>query len=389
MDKVEELLTRGVENIIPSKKELEKLLRSEKKLSIYLGIDPTATKIHIGHAVPLRKLQQFVELGHSATFLIGDFTALIGDTSDKNKERPALTRDQIRENFVTYKSQAEKFLDFSKVALKFNSEWLSKLSFEDIIKLTRHFSAGDFYSRELIKSRLTHGDRVGLQEVLYPAMQGYDSYFMDTDIQLGGTDQTFNMQAGRTLQKDLRGKQSFVIANGFLEGTDGLKMSKTGGNAIWIEDKPDEIYGKIMSLRDDLITQYFLLGTNLSLPEVNQKTERLKSGENPMVLKKELAHQIVAELHSREEADQAKDHFAKVFSQRDFSDLEIPTLTYKFGATISSVLLEMGIVSSKSEYKRLAEPGAIDVNGQVTYEDREVKPGDVIQAGKKKFLKIV
>ena len=229
MDKIQETLTRGVANIIPGKEELEKILRSGKKLNVYLGIDPTATKIHLGHAIPLRKLQAFAELGHNVIFLIGDFTALIGDTSDKDSERPSLTSEQIEQNFKDYKKQAEKILDFSKVQIKHNSQWLKNLSFTETIRLTHHFSLGDFISRELIKKRLTEGKKVGLHEVLYPVMQGYDSYIMDTDLQLGGTDQTFNMQAGRTLQKNLRNKESFVLSNIFLTGTDGLKMSKTGG----------------------------------------------------------------------------------------------------------------------------------------------------------------
>ncbi|KKT67855.1 MAG: Tyrosine-tRNA ligase [Candidatus Curtissbacteria bacterium GW2011_GWC1_44_33] len=215
---IEELLTRGVVNIIPNKDKLKKLLLSGKKLNVYLGIDPTATKIHIGNAVPLRKLQAFVELGHNVTFLIGDFTALIGDTSDKESERPTLTSEQIQENFKTYQEQASKILDFTKVKARFNSEWLKKLDFKEVIKLCQRFSFGDFASRELIKKRLQAGKWVGLHEALYPAMQGYDSYFMDTDVQIGGADQTFNMQAGRVLQKQLRNKESFVLVTGYLGG---------------------------------------------------------------------------------------------------------------------------------------------------------------------------
>ncbi|MEK7565997.1 MAG: tyrosine--tRNA ligase, partial [Patescibacteria group bacterium] len=253
MDKIEELLTRGVENIIPNRGELEKVLRSGEKLNIYLGIDVTSPKIHIGHGVPLRKLQQFIELGHNVTLLFGDFTTKVGDTSDKESERPRLTDDEIAKNVSTYKQQAGKIVDLSKIKIRFNSEWLSKISLADMLSLYQHFSLNDFTSRGLIKKRLGAGGHIKLDEVTYPVMQGYDSYFMDTDIQVGGTDQTFNMQAGRALQKDLRGKESFIIANGFLEGTDGRKMSKSWGNAVWIEDSPDEMFGKIMSLRDELI----------------------------------------------------------------------------------------------------------------------------------------
>src|SRR4030067_1926538 len=224
MDKIDEILNRGVANIIPSHEALEKELKSGKKLNIYLGIDPTFVKLHLGNAVSLRKIEQFANLGHNVTFLIGDFTALIGDTSDKDSERPSLTKEQIKENFKTYKKQAEKILDFSKVKVRYNSEWLGKLTYEEMIKLTKNFSLGDFLSRELIKKRLNEGKYINLSEVLYTVAQGYDSFSMDTDVQVGGTDQTFNMQAGRTLQKNWRNKESFIIATEFLMGTDGRKM---------------------------------------------------------------------------------------------------------------------------------------------------------------------
>src|ERR1035437_3067600 len=259
MQDFNELVKRGVANIIPNKDELEKLLKSGKKLNIYMGVDPTATKIHLGNAVGLRKLQSFAKLGHNVTFLIGDFTALIGDTSDKDTERPNLTSKEIEENLQTYKKQAEKILDFSKVKVKYNSEWLKKLTYEEILKLNQHFSANDFLRRELIKKRLSEGKRVGLHEFSYPVMQGYDSYFLDTDIQIGGTDQTFNMQAGRTLQKDLRHKESFVLTTPILEGPDGRKMSKSYGNAIWLDDNPNDMFAKVMAVEDKLIITYFTL----------------------------------------------------------------------------------------------------------------------------------
>src|SRR3989344_7004202 len=276
MDKIDEVLTRSVTNIIPSKKELEKLLRSGKKLNIYLGIDPTATKIHIGNSVPLRKLQSFVELGHTITFLIGDFTALIGDTSDKESERPILPYEKIKENFKTYKKQASKLVDFSKVKVEYNGTWLKKLTFTEVVKLCQIFSLNNFISRELIKKRLDEGKSIRLDEVLYPVMQGYDSYRMDTDIQIGGADQTFNMQAGRIVQKKLKDKESFVLVTGYLEGTDGRKMSKSWGNAIWLEDEPNEMFGKVMSIKDDLILNYFILATNTSPEEITKIEERLK-----------------------------------------------------------------------------------------------------------------
>jgi tyrosyl-tRNA synthetase len=383
MEAIGELLTRGVANIISDKESLKKELE-KRKLNIYFGIDPTGTHVHLGHAFPLRQLQKFAEMGHHVTFLIGDFTSLIGDTSDKESERPVLTSEQIEENFKTYKKQAEKILDFSKVTVKHNSEWLSKLTFTDIVKLCQHFSVGDFISRELIKKRLNSGTRVGLHEVLYPVMQGYDSYFMDTDLQLGGTDQTFNMQAGRTLQKILRNKESFVMTNEFLTGTDGRKMSKTWGNAIWLTDAPDDMFGKIMSVQDNLILEYFLLGTDLPIEKIKEKEERLQKGENPMQIKKELAHQIVKELHSEKDAEQAQENFEQVFQKRDVT-VALQPLKLELGTKqpLVDVIAQTKAVSSKSEARRLIEQGAVE------YGDEKITdPMQTIKAEKGKILKI-
>ncbi|MFH1833216.1 MAG: tyrosine--tRNA ligase [Candidatus Levyibacteriota bacterium] len=389
MDKIEELLTRGIANIIPSKKELEKLLRSKKTLNVYLGIDPTMTEIHLGHAVPLRKLQMLADLGANVTFLIGDFTALIGDTSDKDSERPVLTSEQIEKNFKDYKKQAEKILDFSKVKIKFNSEWLKELSFTEIVKFCQHFSVGDFVSRELIKKRLNEGKRVGLHELLYPVMQGYDSYFLDSDIQIGGTDQTFNMQAGRTLQKDLRDKESFIIATQFLMGTDGRKMSKTWGNAIWLDDKPSDMYAKIMAIRDDLIIEYFTLATNIPLSQIENLKEEVKS--NPLKAKKKLANEIVKELHGQNETDIAAQNFEKTVQKKETpSEMTIFSLSKTFvsGASISDVLVRTELSLSKSEAKRLIEQRGVSVDNQVISNPNTPFKGEFIKVGKRKFVKI-
>lgn len=373
MDKIDELLTRGVENIIPNREVLEKVLRSGKKLNIYLGIDVTSPKIHIGHGVPLRKLQQFIELGHNVTLLFGDFTTKVGDTSDKESERPRLSDEEIAKNVATYKDQAGKIVDLSKIKIRFNSEWLAKLGLADVLSLFQHFSFNDFVSRELIKKRLEAGNHIKLDEVIYPMMQGYDSYFMDTDIQLGGTDQTFNMQAGRTLQKNLRHKDSFIIANGFLEGTDGRKMSKSWGNAIWVEDSPDEMFGKTMSLRDELITQYFTLATNVPLGEIP------KDG-HPMELKKKLAHQIVTELHGKAAADKAQNNFEKTFQKGEIGEVT------EIKANSVEDLIKNGVITSKSEWKRLVDQGAIEKDGK-RLENDSIEPG-TYRIGKKKFVKI-
>ena len=394
MDKIEELLTRGVANIIPSKDLLDKLISSRKKLNIYFGIDPTATRIHLGHAVPLRKLQKFSKLGHNVTFLIGDFTALIGDTSDKDAERPVLTSSQIEENFKTYKKQAEKILDFSKVKVRYNSEWLKELLLKDVIKLTQQFSFGDFGSRELIKKRLQSGQHVGLHEGLYPAMQGYDSYFLNTDIQIGGTDQTFNMQAGRLLQKNWRDKKSFILANEFLPGTDGRKMSKTWNNAIWLDDTPNDMYAKVMAINDDLIIQYFTLATDINLSEIKKIEEELKSGKNPMEIKRKLAYEIVSELHSVKEAKKAQEHFEKTVQKKEQpSEIRLIELPKSFisNPTASEVVLASDLAESKSDAKRLIEQGGVEIDhNKITDPNQEIEIKDdmLIKVGKRKFVKI-
>lgn len=388
MDKIEELLTRGVANIISNKEDLRKKLESGEKLNIYLGIDPTATQIHLGHAVPLRKLQAFADLGHHVTFLIGDFTALIGDTSDKESERPVLTSEEIEANFQTYKQQAEKILDFSKVTVRHNSEWLKKLNFEEIVKLCQHFAVGDFVGRELIRKRLDANKRVALHEVLYPVMQGYDSYFMDTDVQLGGTDQTFNMQAGRTLQKDLRNKDSFVMTNVFLQGTDGRKMSKTWGNAIWLNESPDDMYAKVMAIVDDVIVEYYTLATNVPMEKVAEIEKALKGGAHPMEIKKELAKTIVSELHSTDDAEKAAENFSKRVQDKEIPT-DIPEVENK-GQIIVDLLVEAGLAESKSDARRTIEQGGIMVNNeQIKDPNYTFEAGEyIIGRANRRFVKI-
>ncbi|MEX2007548.1 MAG: tyrosine--tRNA ligase [Candidatus Levyibacteriota bacterium] len=392
MNDIDELLVRSVANIIPGKSELSELLKSGKKSNVYLGIDPTATKIHLGHAVPLRKLQKFAEMGHNVTFLIGDFTALIGDTSDKDSERPILTPKQIEENFQTYKKQAEKILDFSKVKVRHNSEWLKKLTFEEIIKLSHAFSLNDFISRELIRKRLDEKKNIGLAETQYPMMQGYDSYFLDTDLQIGGTDQTFNMQAGRTLQKKWRNKESFVLATEFLMGTDGRKMSKTWNNAIWLDDSPNDMYAKIMRVEDNLIIDYFTLATNISLEEIEKIKEELKK-ENPINVKKKLAKIIVTELYDEKTAKDAEKEFESRVQNKKLPT-QIRVQDVAFGAeTIDylDMLVQFGLASSRGEAKRLILGGGVEINGKKITEPSgkvTVEDDTIIKVGKRSFVKI-
>ncbi|OGG03197.1 tyrosine--tRNA ligase [Candidatus Gottesmanbacteria bacterium RBG_16_37_8] len=387
MDKIDEILNRGVANIIPSHEALEKELKSGKKLNIYLGIDPTFVKLHLGNAVPLRKIEQFANAGHNVTFLIGDYTALIGDTSDKDSERPSLTKEQIGENFKTYKKQAEKVLDFSKVKVRYNSEWLGKLTYEEMIKLTKNFSLGDFLSRELIKKRLNEGKYINLSEVLYPVAQGYDSFSMDTDVQVGGTDQTFNMQAGRTLIKNWKSKESFVLATPMLEGTDGRKMSKSYGNAIWLDDNAFDMYTKVMAINDDLIVQYYLLATAVPMDKVSQIEKELKKGTNPMQIKKDLAFEIVKELYNEEDARRAKENFEKTV-QKGETPTEIPEIKFKKNQKIEDLLVEKDIVTSKSEIKRLGEQGGLALDGKRIKSDEVAKEG-ILKIGKTRHYRLI
>lgn len=387
MDKIEELLTRGVANVIPNKEELKKLLSSKKKLNVYLGIDPTATKIHLGNAVVLRKLNEFAKLGHNVTFLIGDFTALVGDTSDKDSERPILTSQEIEKNFRTYKEQAGKVLDFSKIKVRKNSEWLSKLTYTEVFKLKQQFSLNDFISRELIKKRLGEGRTIRLDETEYPIMQGYDSYFLDTDLQIGGTDQTFNMQAGRTLQKKLRNKNSYILATEFLMGTDGRKMSKSWGNAIWLDDNPQDMFAKVMAIQDNLINQYFILGTNVNV----EKIKEIQSGKNPMDVKKELAKIIVTELHSAEDAKKAQENFEQTIQGEKLPN-EIPTFKCNNNnQNIIDLLTQTKLAESRTEAKRLIQQGGVSVNDNIVKDTNatiDLVNDQIIKVGKRRFVKI-
>lgn len=389
--KIDDLLTRGIANIIPSKKELEQALKAKKKLNIYMGIDPTVTRIHLGHAFLLRKLQKLSELGHHVTFLIGDFTARVGDTSDKEGERPVLTPKEIKENVATYKRQAEKFLDFSKIDFHYNSEWLSKLTLIEVIELLKHFSVGDFISRELIRKRLDAGKRVALQEMIYPIMQGYDSLHLKTDLQLGGTDQTFNMQAGRTLIKNVDKRPSFVLTNNFLTGTDGRKMSKSWGNAIWVEDKPKDVYGKIMSIKDDLIIEYYTFATETPLKEIDTIKKDLKSGKvSPLKAKKKLALTVTTELYDEKKAQQAQKQFESVFQKRQ-QPKDMLVYAINKPTLLKDVLLDQGLVESGANFKRLVFQGGIQMNGKKVADPQIIllpEQENIIKIGKLKFLKI-
>jgi tyrosyl-tRNA synthetase len=383
MNELQELLTRGVANIIPNKKLLEEKLASGEKLNIYLGIDPTAPNIHLGHSVALRKLQRFAALGHNVTFLVGDFTAKIGDTSDKETERPQLSDEEIKSNLETYKKQAEKIIDFEKVEIRFNSEWLSRLSFEETIRLIGKFSLNDFISRELIKKRLNEGKSVGLLETIYPVMQGYDSMILNTDLQIGGTDQTFNMQAGRALLKDK--KESFVMATEFLSGTDGRKMSKTWGNAIWLTDKPEEIFGKVMSITDSVVIEYFTLATNVPFSNIEEFKKELETA--PMQVKKKLAHIIVSELYGNEKADKAKENFEKTVQNKELPS-DIKKIETGKDILVVDFIANNNLLESRSEAKRLIEQGGIVFNEHKVDLFTKISENGILKIGKRNFIEV-
>lgn len=388
---IKELLERGVENIYPSKDALEKVLKSGKKIKLYNGIDPTG-KLHIGHGVVLNKLKQFQDLGHEVIALIGDFTATIGDPTDKTATRKSLTRKQVLENANGYKKQISKILDIKKTEFKFNSKWLDKLNFSDLINLASKFSVQRLLERDMFEKRIKDGKIIHLHEFLYPAMQGYDCVAMDVDLEIGGSDQTFNMLAGRTLMKKMKNKEKFVLTTKLLEDPTGAKMSTSGTGMVNLADEPTEMYGKVMSWPDGLIVPAFEIATNIPLPEVVQIKNDLKSGRNPKELKMLLAYTLVKMYHSIKDAIKAEENFKQVFeSGKNPDDMPIVKTSKK---NIIEILEITKLVSSKTEARRLIKQGGIKVDGKkISDENFEIKKidkdGVVIQKGKRHFAKII
>lgn len=387
MDKIEEVLTRGVVEILPDKEGLAKLM-GQKKIRVYNGIDPTSPNIHIGNAVSLLKLKQFQELGHEIILLVGTFTAQIGDPSGHDESRKPMTLKEIKKNITTYKQQASKIFDFSKVKIVFNGDWLEKMSLGDVIRLSTHFTVQQIIERDLFQKRLQKKSPIGLNEFLYPLAQGYDSAFLNVDLEIGATDQTFNMLVGRTLQKIYNHKEKFVLTLPLIPGLDGRKMSKTYGNTVNITDRPNDMYGKLMSLRDDLTIQYFELCTIVPLQSIKSLEKEL----NPMDLKKRLAFEIVKMYHSEKDAKNAEKYFKEVFQKRQLPEGDIAVYSIKPAEKqdIIKILTASGLVSSNSEVKRLINQGGIDIDGFTLNEflTDKVKDGTIIRAGKKKFVKI-
>ena len=387
---LEELLTRGVDAVVPKEGLIEKMRKGDK-IRVYLGIDPTSTQLHLGNTVPLRKLRDFMNAGHEVIFLVGNFTALIGDTSDKDAMRKPLTPEEIETNFHTYKEQASKILDFSKAKIMYNSDWLSKLSFRNIVELAQQFTVQQMIERDMYQLRLKEGKPIGFHEFLYPLMQGYDSVHMEVDLEIGGTDQLFNMLAGRTLLKAYKNKDKWVLTTPLIEGLDGRKMSKTYGNTVNISDEPSDMYGKIMSMTDNLIIRYMTLCTDMPLKEIDEVDKSLKAGGNPRDAKMRLAHEIVTLYHSKEHADLAEQEFVNVFKKGGLPD-EIPEFKLSGDRNIVDLLESCKLVESRSEAKRVIQQGGVKIDNKKVDDVNKtihLKKDMIIQVGKRKFAKII
>ena len=386
MNQMEELLIRGVDTIYPNIKALEKRIENGKPLRVYIGVDPTGTKLHIGHSIGLSKLQEFADAGHEAILLFGTGTVLVGDPSQRSEARKRITEDEINENIKTWKEQVSKIIDFEKVKVVQNSDWLLKLTLKDIIDIASNITAVHLFKRESFQRRIDKGDTVWFHETMYPLLQGYDSVAMDVDLEIGGTDQTFNMLMGRELMQKMKGKEKFVLTTPMILGTDGQQMSKSTGNCIWLDDSPEDMYGKIMSIPDAQIDSYAELLTNLSIEELKR--------EEPVNQKKKLARAIVSKFHGVEKANLAQEHFEKTVQKGQVPDT-IPTIqlpkAYSSMVRIIELLETAKLVSSKSEAKRLTQQGGVEVDGKKITdpnESIEVKNDMIIRAGKRKYIKI-
>ena len=383
--KIKEVLTRGVENIYPNRKALEKVLKSGKKLRVYNGIDPTG-RLHLGHFVVLRKLRQFQELGHETIVLIGDFTATIGDPTAKYAARKTLTRRQVLAYAKTYKKQIRKILDFSKPNVRFlhNEEWTNKLKPADMLALASKFTVARLLERDMFQKRIKASRDIHVHEFLYPIFQAYDSVTMDIDLEIGGNDQTFNMLAGRTLMKKMKNKEKFVLATKLLVDPAGKKMGKTEGNIVGLDEKPDKMYGEIMSWPDEIINIAFELCTDTPMVEVKKIT-------NPRDAKARLAKEIVAVCHNKKAAELAEKEFNKIFREKKLPS-KIPSIRIKEKyLNILSLLVKTKLASSRAEAKRLVLQKGVRVDSRIEGDWQkviEVKSGKVLQVGKRKFVKI-
>jgi len=392
--KIQEILTRGVKNIYPNPKALGQALKSGQKLRVYNGIDPTG-KLHLGHLAVLRKLRQFQDLGHEAIVLIGDFTATIGDPTGKYTIRKTLTRKQVLAYAKDYKKQIEKILDFNKSNVRFlhNEKWTNKLKPMDMLALASKFTVARLLERDMFQKRIKAGQDIHVHEFLYPIFQAYDSLTMDVDLEIGGSDQTFNMLAGRTLMKKMKNKEKFVLATKLLVDPTGKKMGKTEGDLISLDEKPEKMYGKIMSWPDSSIILAFELCTNLPMNEIKQISDQIdRRALNPREAKARLARGIVALCHSKKLAQGAEKEFNRVFKEKKLPS-EIPEIQIREKAlNILELLIKTTLTLSKSEAKRLILQKGVKIDGEIQegwQKTVKIKKGQVIQVGKRKFVKLI
>lgn len=390
---IEEFINRGVENIFPSKEDLRKKLYSGERLKAYQGYDPTGPYLHVGHAMGIRGLRILQKLGHEVIFLVGDFTAKVGDP-DKDTARKILSDEQIAANMAGWKTQAAQLIDFegdNPVQFKRNYEWLSKLQLQDLIKLMTNATVQQMMERDLFDKRLKRKDPIGLQEFIYPLMQGYDSVAMGVDLEIGGADQTFNMLMGRTLVKNYLGKEKFIRSNIMMEAPDGITMSKTKGNGINLADLPENMYGKAMSYSDELLIKALRLLTEMPLKEIDDIEQQIKAGENPMKFKKLMAFEVVKMLKGVEAATKAQEHFEKTVQNREISPDLMEKIHYTGKITVQNLLKECVKADSSSQIKRTIEQGGVEINGDKVIDpfgELDIKAGDVIKYGKRKYFKV-
>ena len=392
MDKnqaIEELLNRTVAEVI-DREHLKQKLQSGKKLRVKLGIDPTGAQLHLGHAVVLRVLRRFQDLGHTAVLIIGDTTALIGDPSGKNETRPALTPEQVKKNFTTYEKQALKILDKKNLEVRWQSEWFKKFVLTDIIQEASKISAGWIMSHETFRNRLKEGQPLALHELLYPLVQAYDSVSVEPDVELGAMDQKFNLLTGRELMRAHNLEPQDVVMTNYLIGGDGQKMGKSLNNYIAVETDPNDMFGKVMSINDDLILKYFEYATTIPMAEIANIEKELKSA-NPRDIKIRLATEIVTLYHGQTEALRAAAEFEKVFSKKE-KPTDIPKHKVK-SSNIVDVIVETKLAASKSEAKRLIEQGGVMFNDKkvddVNFRIQPLVGSPILQVGKRKFVKLV
>lgn len=393
-DSLNTMLTRGVETIYPSPEEL-KTAMGERKLTVYLGVDPTGDTIHLGHTIPLRKLRQFQEAGHNTILLIGDFTARIGDPTGKDKTRRPLTAEQVREHCATYREQLRHVLNFddpeNPTRIRYNSEWVDELTLNTILELASKFTVQQMIERDMFQKRLREEKPIGLHEFLYPLIQGYDSVALNADVEIGGTDQMFNMLAGRTLRKSMHDKEKFVVTVPLLTDASGKKIGKTEGNVIAIAKEPNDLFGKIMALADSAIIPTMRLATDILEEEIADAERTMAEGANPRDVKARLAFEIVKMYHSPEEAETAQREFENVFAKKELpKDMEEVKRSAIHGKNIAEVLVELNLAPSTNEAKRLIEQGAVKIDGERVDTWRTPLPQRALtlQSGKRKFMSI-